>query len=94
MLESEIQSKLIKSYESKGFYVIKIIKTNKNGIPDLLLIKDGIASFIEVKSATGTVKPLQRLRAKELRAKGCQVQFLTEGGIEVNEGTTRKTEDF
>jgi hypothetical protein len=58
------------------------------------LIKDGIASFVEVKSAKGIVSPMQRLRAKELRAKGCQVQFLTEGGREVNEGTTRKTEDF
>ena len=83
MLESAIQSKLIKLYESRGFYCIKLIKTNKNGTPDLLLIKDGIASFVEVKSAKGVVSPLQRLRAKELRAKGCSVRFVTEGDRDV-----------
>ena len=33
MREQAIQSKLIKRLESEGYYVIKLIKTNKNGIP-------------------------------------------------------------
>jgi len=32
ILESKIQAKLIKEYEAMGYYVIKLIKTNKNGI--------------------------------------------------------------
>lgn len=94
MLESKIQSFIIRKYTKLGYYVIKIIKTNKNGIPDLLLIKDGKASFIEVKSTGGKISELQRLRAKELRLFGCPVRFSSEGDVDVNEGTTKTIEDF
>lgn len=66
ILESKIQAKLIKEYESMGYYVIKLIKTNKNGIPDLMCLKDGKAFFIEVKSEKGKVAPLQKFRHEEL----------------------------
>lgn len=66
ILESKIQAKIINDYESKGYYVIKLIKTNKNGIPDLLCLKDGKGFFIEVKSEKGKVKPLQHFRHEEL----------------------------
>jgi hypothetical protein len=36
MTEQQIQSKRIKQLEQAGYYVIKLIKTNKNGIPDLV----------------------------------------------------------
>ena len=35
MTEQQIQSKKIKELEAEGYYVIKLIKTNKNGIPDV-----------------------------------------------------------
>jgi hypothetical protein len=66
ILESKIQAKIIKYYESLGYYVIKLIKTNKNGIPDLLCLKDGNGFFIEVKSEKGIVSPLQKYRHEEL----------------------------
>ncbi len=70
MLESKIQSRLIKRLEKKGWYVIKLIQTNKNGIPDLLCIKDGWKIiFIEVKSKKGKVSELQKYRHKELKEK-------------------------
>jgi hypothetical protein len=37
MTEQQIQSKKIKELEERGYYVIKLTKTNKNGIPDLIL---------------------------------------------------------
>ena len=49
MTEQQIQSKRIKELESE-FYVIKLIKTNKNGIPDLLAIpQDSDVLFSEIK---------------------------------------------
>ncbi len=39
MTEQQIQSKRIKELESQGYYVLKLIKTNKNGIPDLVASK-------------------------------------------------------
>lgn len=70
MTEAQIQSKLIKHFESKGFYVIKLIKTNVNGIPDLLVIKEDRVKFIEVKKAGGKISKLQEFRIRELRQKG------------------------
>lgn len=72
-LESVIQSSLIKKYESQGYMVVKLILTNKSGIPDLLLLKDGKASFVEVKRDGQKPRPLQEYRIKELRSLGFEV---------------------
>jgi Holliday junction resolvase len=65
--EQQIQTKLIKELEAKGYYVIKLVKTNKNGIPDLIAIpKNSDVEFIEVKRKNGKVSPLQEYRIKEL----------------------------
>ena len=52
--------------ESEGWFVINLIRTSKNGIPDLLCLKDGKAVFIECKEKTDTLKPLQEFRIKQL----------------------------
>jgi len=73
MTESQLQKKLIDQYEAKGWYVLKLIKTNKNGIPDLLCLKHREnPRFIEVKSPSlgGKLSPIQRYRIKELREHG------------------------
>ncbi|MGL4519343.1 MAG: VRR-NUC domain-containing protein [Phocaeicola sp.] len=75
-LESSVQADIIKRYEKQGYYVIKLVSTNKNGIPDLLLLKDGKASFIEVKRKGGKPRPLQVYRMQELQERGFEVQLL------------------
>tara|TARA_R110000868_G_scaffold273801_3_gene533019 strand:+ start:180 stop:434 length:255 start_codon:yes stop_codon:yes gene_type:complete len=71
MTEQQYQSKLIKEYEGKGYYVLKLIKTNKNGIPDLLCLKAGeVPIFVEVKKEGGKPSPLQEFRIKELKELG------------------------
>ena len=50
MTEGQIQKQLINQLEKEGYYVIKLMKTNKNGIPDILAIEPGgLAIFYEVK---------------------------------------------
>lgn len=71
MTESKYQAKIIKQYESEGWYVLKLVKTNKNGIPDLLCLKSGHEpTFIEVKAKKGIVSKLQEYRIKELTERG------------------------
>lgn len=66
-MASKHQTKLIKHYEKKGYFVINLIKTNKNGIADLLCLKkDEPPLFIESKEPNDTLKPLQEYRRKEL----------------------------
>jgi len=70
MSESQYQKKLIKELEADGFYVLKLIKTNKNGIPDIVALKPDDVKFIEVKGAKTPVSKLQEYRIKELKKLG------------------------
>lgn len=71
MTEQQIQFKRIKQLEAEGYYVIKLIKTNKNGIPDLIAIppESGVI-FSEIKKPKGKLSRLQEYRLKELEAYG------------------------
>jgi len=76
MKEQQIQSKKIKELETQGYYVIKLINTNKNGIPDLIAIPpNSDVLFIEVKRPDGKVTKLQEFRHKELEEKGIKVEI-------------------
>jgi len=71
LTEQQIQGKRIKQLEEEGYYVIKLIKTNKNGIPDLLAIPpDSDVVFSEVKKPKGKLSELQKYRLKELQKYG------------------------
>jgi hypothetical protein len=75
MTEQKIQTKRIKELEAEGYYVIKLIKTNKNGIPDLIAIPpDCDVLFSEVKRPTGKLSKLQEYRLKELDKHGCRTE--------------------
>lgn len=73
--EQQIQTKRIKELEAEGYYVIKLIKTNKNGIPDIIAIPpNSNVIFSEVKTIKGKVSRLQEYRLKELQAYGFRTE--------------------
>ncbi len=73
--ESAIQSKRIKQLEAEGYYVLKLIKTNKNGIPDLIAIpKDSNVLYSEIKTEKGKLSKLQEYRLKELNGYGFETE--------------------
>lgn len=80
MTEQQIQSKIKKYAENKGWIVIKTIKLSESGYPDLFMFKDGKTIFIEVKKQGGIVSPLQELRQKQLRRHGfiCEIIYSLE----------------
>lgn len=75
MSEQAIQSKIIKKLKEKGYFVIKLIKTNVNGIPDLIAVKENETIFIEVKRPDGVLSELQKIRIKELRSRNINVKI-------------------
>jgi Holliday junction resolvase len=75
MTEQQIQSKIIKKLEQDGYYVLKLIKTNKNGIPDLLAVKENECIFIEVKRPEGKLSELQKVRIEELKSRNINVKI-------------------
>lgn len=75
MTEQQIQSKRIKELESQGYYVLKLVKTNKNGIPDLVAFKPNAdVLFSEVKKPNGKLSKLQEYRLKELKNYGFRTE--------------------
>jgi|TARA_R110002020_G_scaffold7599_2_gene31806 Holliday junction resolvase len=75
MTEQQLQSKRIKELEEQGYYVIKLIKTNKNGIPDLIAIpKNTNVLFSEIKTPKGKVSKLQEYRLNELKKHGFKTE--------------------
>ena len=73
MKESNYQNNIIKKLEKDGYYVLKLIRTNKNGIPDILAIKKNEVYFIECKVLNGKLSPLQEYRLYQLKNKGFKV---------------------
>tara|TARA_R110002020_G_scaffold333536_1_gene548977 strand:- start:315 stop:572 length:258 start_codon:yes stop_codon:yes gene_type:complete len=76
MKEQDYQNKLIKKYEAQGYFVLNLIKTNCNGISDLLVLKaDEIPMFIEVKTPSGVISEIQKYRMKKLKEKGFKCYY-------------------
>ena len=75
MTEQQIQSKRIKQLESEGYYVLKLVQTNKNGIPDVIDIPPNCGVvFSEIKTPKGRLSKLQEYRLKELEAHGLRTE--------------------
>lgn len=76
MTEQQIQARKIKELEAQGYYVIKLMRTNKNGIPDLIAIPpNSDVLFVEVKRPDGRLSKLQEHRIKELNLIGIKTQI-------------------
>lgn len=78
MLEKNIQTKIKIKLEREGWFVVKLIKTSVNGIPDLMCLKDGKTMFIEVKQPSGRLSELQKMRIDELIKKGFECKVWTD----------------
>ena len=71
-MASKFKQKVIKDLEANGHLVIGLIRANGSGYADLLAIKDGICTFIEVKEKTDTIKALQLFRGREVEKYGAK----------------------
>lgn len=76
MLESGIQRVIINNLEKEGFYVVKLITTTKNGIPDTLAFKKVKRKtncfMVEVKQPGEESSSLQKFRHNEMNMFGMQ----------------------
>jgi Holliday junction resolvase len=82
--ESKRQSKIINQLTKEGWLCVKLIKTNKNGIPDLMCLKEGITMFIEVKRPNGKLSELQKIRIKQLRDLGFDCKIWVDYDVNYN----------
>lgn len=88
MNESYIEKKLKNGVERRGGVCLKLTSPGRSGMPDrLLLLPGGIAIFVELKTDTGKVSPLQRYWLNKFRDLGFQAEVLY--GIDAVEGFLR-----
>lgn len=71
-LESKLQSKIRQDLEKQGWYVLKVIRCNLSGHPDINAFRNTKAIFIEVKAKGKKAEPLQLFRHDELEKRGFQ----------------------
>ena len=76
--EAQIQRAMLVKLEKLGWYVIKLIQTNKNGIPDLLCHKDGRTVYIEVKRPGYKPATMQTFRMKQLEDAGMETFVMSD----------------
>lgn len=70
MLESIIQSKIINEAKKNGYLVLKVVKCNLNGYPDITLFKNNSTIFVEVKNEKGIQSEIQKYIQKQIELQG------------------------
>lgn len=75
-MESKLQSRIIADLRRKGWIVVKVVRCNLSGWPDLTAYKNKVAIFMEIKDEGKKTEPLQDYRHEELRKQGFEVYVI------------------
>jgi len=77
VLESAVERKLVDGIRKAGGWAIKLVSPGNSGVPDrLVLMPGGRVIFVELKTDTGRVSPLQQQVHDRLRGMGMDVRVL------------------
>ena len=66
-MASKQQTKLIKHWRGKGYFVINLVKITPTGLPDLIALKPNEVIFIESKEKWDKLSPLQIAKIEILK---------------------------
>lgn len=72
-MASKQQTKLIKQWQDKGYFVINLVRVTPTGLPDLIAVKPDDVIFIESKEVWDKLSVLQTVRIKMLKRLGFKV---------------------
>ena len=70
---SKKQTKLIKHWQSKDYFVINLVKITPTGLPDLICVKPDEVIFCESKEKWDRLSKLQKAKIKILKKLGFKV---------------------
>ena len=66
-MASKKQTKLIKHWKDKGYFVINLVKITPSGLPDLIALKPNEVIFIESKEVWDKLSALQIAKIEILK---------------------------
>lgn len=77
MRESAIERKLVRGIRKQGGLALKLVSPGHAGVPDrLVLLPGGRVIFVELKTETGRLSPLQVDTHTRMRSLGMDVRTL------------------
>lgn len=77
MLESTIERRLVNGIKNAGGVAWKFVSPGHSGVPDrIVMLPGGKIIFVELKTKTGALTPLQIETHNRLRALGVEVRTL------------------
>lgn len=77
MRESEVERMLVDGIRKLGGRAFKWVSPGNAGVPDRIVVLPGCpAVFVELKTVTGKLTPLQRVQLKRLKDMGQAVRVL------------------
>lgn len=76
MKESAIEKKLLEGARRLGYKAYKFISPGNDGVPDRIIMGRGRAIFVELKTETGKLSPVQKVQIAMLLRLGQDVRVL------------------
>lgn len=77
MKESSVERKLVSGIKKLGGQAYKFVSPGNAGVPDRIVIMPyGRVYFVELKTDTGKLSPLQKVQIGRLQALGLDVRVL------------------
>ena len=76
MLESKIENVVCKYAKSKGWLVYKFVSPGNRGVPDRVMLRNGVIIFVEFKAAGKQPNKLQHNVINRIRKAGFKVYIV------------------
>lgn len=73
MRERDVEKRLVREVEKRGGLCLKFTSTSVRGVPDRIVILDGMVCFVELKRPGEEPRPLQKKMIKQLQENGALV---------------------
>ena len=77
MKESEVEAMLVRGVQLRGGLCWKFVSPGRAGVPDrIVVLPGGRVIFVELKTDTGQLRPIQIYQHRELHARQADVRTL------------------
>lgn len=77
MLEKDVERYLTQEVKKRGGMCFKFVSPGNTGVPDrIVLTPGGKVVFVELKTVTGRLQPIQQYMHREMRKRGAEVDVL------------------
>jgi len=76
VIERQIEKRLREEIKKLGGRSYKFVSPGNDGVPDRIVVKNGKVWFVELKTVSGQVSPIQAVQLARLREVGADARVL------------------